>query len=326
MFRWLRSGNPYLVIILLVYAIGIKYYYLIHPQPPLLDPLADGGIYRYLLRRLQTLPWGPGMFTILAFMLLYAEAIILNGIVNRFRLLPAAGYFPAFCYLLFTSFFPQWNVFSAPLIANLILLILLPGMMNLYAAPQPRSRAFSLGFLAGIAALIYSPVLLLLLLIWIALAVSRPFRPAEWILVLMGLLCPYYFLGTILFLLDKLSLNHIISFRMLGYPHLLAAPWVFGGVIFILIWFLYGNIRMQADLMKMMIHVRKCWQILLAFAILAVFLPFLPDTFSFTGWLIAFLPMSVFIALAFWHIHSRWLALLIHLCAVVYVLLIQWVY
>lgn len=326
MFRWLRSGNPYHIIFLLVYAIVIKYYYLIHPLAPVLDPHSDGGLYPYILQKLQELHFGAGAFALLAFILLFIQAVLLNSIINRFKLLPGSGYFPAYCFLLFTSFSAQWNVFSAPLLANVVLLAMLPQLFDLYTTQRPRSRAFSLGFLAGFASLLYTPVLILILLIWIALLVSRPFRLAEWILVLMGLLCPYYFLGTILFLLDKLTLSHIIAFPLLSYPHLLSHPWLLGGIIWCIIWFLYGNFKMQQAHMKMLIHVRKCWLILLAFSLVALTLPFLPGTFSLTGWLVALLPMCGFTAMALWHVNKTWFTLLIHLSALVYIFLIQWVY
>lgn len=327
MFRWLRSGNPYHVIILLVYAICIKYFYLVHPLPVVAHPESEGGLYRYILHYLQGLSFGPVSFALLAFILLFIEAILLNTVVNRFKLLPANSYFPAFCYLLFTSFFPEWNVFSAPLLANLLLVVILPQLLNLYSAQQPRSSAFSLGFFMGIGGLIYAPVLAMLALIWIALLVSRPFRLAEWVVAVVGVLCPYYFLCTILFLLDKLSvIPTLVPAPALSYPDLLPYPWVLGGAVFLLIWFLYGNIRMQQDHMKMMIHARKCWQILLAFVTTGFILAFLPDRFSFSGWLVAFLPMAVFIAMAFWHIQKGWLAMAVHLCALAYVFVVQWVY
>lgn len=325
-FRWLRSGTPYHAIFLLVYAIIIKYYYIAHPLPPVADPQADGGLYLYLLNGLKHLDLGTGAFAVLAFALLFIQALLLNSAVNRYKLLPGSGYFPAFCFLLFTSFFPEWNTFSAPLVANVILLIMLPQLFELYSTKQSKSASFSLGFLAGLSALIYMPLLILLLLIWVALLVSRPFRLAEWILVLMGMLCPYYFMGTVLFLTNNLDLAHFMPLPGLSYPRLSASPWILAGMALLILWFLIGSFRMQQDYMKMFIHVRKCWQILLAFIVVALALPFLPDAFSFSGWMIVFLPMSIFIAIGFWHIKKGWLALLIHGSALLYIFLIQWIY
>jgi hypothetical protein len=326
-FRWLRTGNPYNVLLLLVYAIVIKYYFLLHPAPPLSHPPSDGPLYPFLVSWLRDqAALSNAAFGILTFILLFIEALLLNGTVNRFRVMPGSNYFPAFCFLLFSSFFIEWNTFSAPLVAGFLLLILLNQLFQLYATQQSRSKAFGLGFIAGTASLFYLPVLGLLLLIWITLLISRPFRLAEWILAIAGLICPYYFLGTGLFLTDQLHLLTALPLPKLSYPHLTTAYWLLAGMILLIWWFLFGSIRLQQDYMKMMIHTRKCWQILLVFICLGLALPFLPDTFSFAGWLVAFLPMTVFIAMGFWHIRKSWLALCVHLSALVYIFLLQWVY
>lgn len=327
MFRWLRTGNPYNVLALLVYAIVIKYHYLLYPPVVIPAPGSDGPFYTWLTGLMQhTAGFSSEAFTITAFGLLFFEALLINSILNRFRVLPGNSYFPAFCFLLFSSFFPEWNTFSAPLLASVILLGFLAQLFQLYATGQSRSKSFSLGFLGGVASLVYLPALGLVLLIWIALMVSRPFRLAEWILALAGMICPWYFLATALFLTDRLGLLAILPVPTLSYPHLTTAYWLAAGMILVIWWFLFGSIRLQQDYMKMMIHIRKCWQILLAFVCLGIALPFLADTFSISGWLIPFLPMTAFIALGFWHIRKSWLTWVVHLSALVYLFLFQWVY
>lgn len=312
---------------LVLYAIVIKYYFLLHPLPAVDASVSDGPLYTWLK---DVLLHQAGLsslgFGLVAFALLFLEALLVNSILNRFRILPGNSYFPAFCFLLFSSFFAEWNVFSAPLVACLILLAFLAQLFQLYATDQSRSKSFSLGFLGGLAALIYLPAFGLVLLIWITLLLSRPFRLAEWILALAGMICPCYFLATILFLTGRLGLLSAIPLPTLSYPHLTTAYWLLAGMILLIWWFLFGSIRLQQDYMKLMIHIRKSWQILLAFVCLGVALPFLAGAFSFSGWLIAFLPMSAFIALGFWHIRKTWLALAVHLTALTYIFLFQWVY
>lgn len=327
MFRWLKTGNPYNVLLLLIYAIVIKYHFLLHASAPALQPSADGWLYPFLVNLLQhQAGLSDTGFSIIAFIILFLEAILLNSIVNRFRILNGNNYFPAFCFLLFSSFFKEWNVFSAPLITNLLVLAILFQSFQLYNTDQSRSKSFSLGFLSGLASLLYMPLLGLLLLVWIALLLTRPFRPAEWILAIMGILCPYYFLITILFLAGSLPLLSGMRYPQFGYPHLVTSYWVLVGMIMLIWWFLVGSLRLQQDYMKMLINIRKCWQILLAFVCIGLALPFLPDHFSISGWLIALIPMTVFLAIGFRHIKRGWVATLAHLIALVYIFLFQWIF
>jgi hypothetical protein len=294
---------------------------------PLVEPAMDGWLYPYLVHWLQdSAGFTAGWFTAAAFLVLFIQALLLNGIVNRFRIIPGSSYFPAFCFLLFSSFFRVWNRFSAALVAGLFLLAVLAQLFRLYASDQSRARSFNLGFLLGVASLFYLPALGLLPLVWISLLITRPFRLAEWILALAGIVCPYYFLGTILFLAGHLALLKTVPFPFLSYPVLHGAYILSAGMAMLIWWFLFGSLRLQQDYMKMLIQTRKCWQVLLAFLCVSLFLPFLPNIFSISGWLAAFIPLSVFIALGFWHIRRGWIASLVHLSALAYVFLIQWVY
>lgn len=327
MFRWLRTGNPYNVVLLLIYAIVIKYRFLLHASGPLVQHSADGWFYPYLVEILQQ---KAGLsdtgFAIIAFLLLFFEALLLNSIVNRFRVLNGNNYFPAFCFLLFSSFFQEWNTFSAPLIANLPVLAVLYQSFQLYSTQKSRSKTFSIGFLTGLATLLYMPVVGLLILVWIALLLSRPFRLAEWILVIIGILCPYYFLATALFLANRIHLLSGLIYPEFGYPHLATSYWLMAGMILLIWWFLVGSIRLQQDYMKMLIQTRKCWQILLAFVCIGLILPFLPDDFSISGWLVAFIPLTVFLSIGFFHIRRGWIATIVHLMVLAYIFLFQWKY
>ena len=327
MFRLLRTGNPYNVLLLLIYAIVIKYYYLLHGAGPVIQSTADGWLYPYIVHWLQQKAELSHLgFSILVFIILFIEALLLNSIFNRFRILQTNNFFPAFCFLLFSSFFKEWNVFSAPLITNFLMLAFLYQSFQLYSTPQSRSRAFSMGFITGLASLLYMPAVGLLLLIWIALLLSRPFHLAEWILAVTGIICPYYFLFIILFLAGRLPLALQLSYPKFGYPHLETSYWMLAGMILLIWWFLYGSLRLQKDYMKMLIHIRKCWQILLAFVCVGLILPFLPDDFSFSGWQIAFLPITAFLSFGFLHIRRSWVATLVHVSALAYLFLFQWVY
>ncbi len=326
MFRWLRTGNPYTFFHLLLYSLVIKFYYLSHPAGPLVAPLSDGLLYEWIVRWLkEEAGFGPAGFTVTSFIVLFVEATVLNTQVNRFRVLPGVSFFVAFCFLLFSSFFISWNVFSAPLVAGLFMLLLVRQFFRLYDHPTGRTAAFNLGLIVGMAGLIYLPALVLLLLVWFALLVSRPFRLAEWILVVVGLLCPYYFVATFLFLTDQLSVFATFPLPGFSLPETHYSYWVVGGLTGLLAYFLYGGLRLQQIYPKMLIHTRKSWTILLAFLIIGLALPFIPNRFQIAGWLIAFVPMTVIIACGLWHVKKRWFGLLLHLVALAFVFFLQWV-
>jgi hypothetical protein len=117
-----------------------------------------------------------------------------------------------------------------------------------------------------------------------------------------------------------------LSYPEFGYPHLEVSYWLLAGMILLIWWFLYGSLHLQKDYMKMLIHTRKCWQIMLAFVCIGLILPFLPDDFSFSGWQIAFIPITAFLSIGFLHIRRGWIATVVHLSALAYIFLFQWIY
>ena len=325
MFRWLRTGNPSTFIYLLLYTLVVKFFYLTHPVAALLSPASDGLLYGPLVRFLrQQVGLGPLGFTVLSLFVILLLAVMLNFQVNKFRLLPGASYYPAFCFIVFSSFFSFWNVFSAPLVAAVPLLLVLRELLGLFDHPSGRTAAFNMGLFVGLAGLFYMPALALLLLIWFALLTARPFRLAEWILAVVGVLCPFYFAATVLFLTDNLALFAAQPLPGISIPETAYSYWIIGATAGLLVYFLYGSLRLQQEYSKMLIHIRKAWVLVLAFVIISLALPFLPDVFDLDGWLVAFLPMSLIIACGFWHVRKKGFALLLHLLALAFVLYLQW--
>ncbi len=325
MFQWLRSGNPYTFIYLLFYALIVKFYYLTHPVEPVFSAPSDGLAYKPFVHWLEnTLHVGAEGFTICAILLILVEGIVLNAQINRFHILPGTTHFTAFSFILFSGFLDSWNAFSAPLVAGMFMLALVYQLFKLYDTPRPRATAFNLGLTVGFASLLYFPAMALLLVVWFSFVSMRPFRLSEWILALLGVLCPYYFIATIFFLTGHWDWMKEIPIPGFSIPKLVYSYWILSGMTGLLLYFIYGSFRLQQDYTKMLIHIRKSWTALLAFLIVALVLPFLPDVFRVDGWFIAFIPMSIFIACGFFHIKKRGLGWFLHLLALGFVLYIQW--
>ncbi|MBK8608235.1 MAG: hypothetical protein IPN82_15990 [Chitinophagaceae bacterium] len=103
-------------------------------------------------------------------------------------------YFPGMAYLLITSLFPEWNYFSAPLIVNTILLFVLSGLFNAYNQQNAKGSIFNIGLALGISTFFFFPSITFIVWILFSMAIMRPFRLNEWVLCLVGLTTPFYFM------------------------------------------------------------------------------------------------------------------------------------
>ena len=76
-------------------------------------------------------------------------------------------------------------------------------MSGLYSNQKPKAALFNIGIAIGVCTFFYFPSLAFAALIIFGLAITRPFKLAEWLIALLGIITPYYFLLAIVFLTDK---------------------------------------------------------------------------------------------------------------------------
>ena len=239
-------------------------------EPPVIYSSSNDGLIYLLLNKLTFLP-------AIAIALLYhaivlLQALRLNYALNDLRMYPRQGYTTALAYVLLTAFVPTWNNISAALVMNSMIIWLLFRIMRLYNNSSPRSLVFNIGMITGCTVLLYYAALPVVLLSFIALGVFRPFRFNEWLILLLGILTPFYFLGGYLFWNDRLEITlqqlSIFDIQVIRPANLAMNITTFSlaglGII-------SGIYLWQANSGRMVIQVRKNWIIL--FFMVVLFIP-----------------------------------------------------
>ena len=252
---------------LTVVSIGTRLFFL--QQPPVINSSSDDGLIYWVLSRLTFMP--AVAIALLYHAIIILQALRLNYALNDLRMYPRQGYTTALAYVLLTALVPVWNNLSAALVINSMVIWLLFRIMKLYNSSSPRSLVYNIGMIAGCTVLLYFPSLPVVLVSFIALAVFRPFRFNEWLILLLGILTPFYFLGGYLFWNDRLEtvlqqLN-IFDLQIIRPPNLAMNMLTFslaglGIVSGIYLW--------QANSGRMVIQVRKNWIILFFMVILFI--------------------------------------------------------
>ncbi len=294
-----------------------------HPQVPV-PQKGDGFLFKELLLKLQ--PPGvqtPVIYPCITYILLFSQAIIFNKLINDQKLMQRSNYLPAMSYLLITSMFNEWNVLSAPLVINTLLIWVWASLSTLFNNTKPKSVLYNIGLMVGLSTFFYFPSLAFALLIIFGLIVSRPFILAEWIVAALGILTPYYFLFAYLFLSDKLSGYRLPKFQI-SYPHFHQNYWELAGVCLILLAFIVGFFSVQANYIKLIVQVRKRWSLILLYLLVAIVVPFINATHTFEYWILAAIPLSAYIGAAFYYPVKRWLPVLLHLMMVIVVIIISY--
>ncbi len=318
-----KANNSYNNFLLLIYGFLLKLSIFLHPQVPAPQQI-DGFLYKALLKWLQPIGGGlPVIYPFIAFVLLYTQAVTFNKLVNDHRIMQRPNYLTGMSYLLITSMFVEWNVLSSPLIINTLLIWVWAKMSGLYNSPKPKTALFNIGIAIGISTFFYFPSLAFAALIIFGLALTRPFKLAEWIIALLGIITPYYFLLAIVFLTDKWQ-----GYRFPGFavtlPVFNQTHWAYAAIVIVLFASVIGIFFIQQNFRRQLIQARKSWNLIFLYLLVALFVPFINATHTFDYWILCAVPLSAFLGAAFLYPARNWFPWLLHWLMVAFVIIVSY--
>ena len=200
-----KQKSPGNVAVLFIFGLLLKLPLFLYPKPAV-TTINDGQLYQWLI---GGLPERNSMVcSVIAFVLLYGQALMVNFMVSEYRMIAKQNYLPAMAYLLVTTLLPEWNYLSSPMISNTLIIWMFIYLFSLYNSPVSKAQVYNIGLIAGINSYIYFPSIVFVLCILLGLIILKPFRLNEMILFLLGCLTPYYFYGVYLFLTDQFNFKN----------------------------------------------------------------------------------------------------------------------
>jgi hypothetical protein len=308
-----RSQSPLTYVLLFVYGLILRLSAFLDPSPPVLGSDTDGFLYSRLLAPLASgggLP--PLAGSLLAYLLVFAQAMMLDGMMNRERLLGQPGHLPAMSYLLVSAMVPDWCRLSAPLVANTLVVPVISLASNCLNNRKAGALMFYAGLLTGLAALVHFPTVLLILLPYFAIVSLGPFGSVVWWLAFTGFLLPYYYAFSLQFLLSEWDPGAVWkAFRPtlpgVGAPG--TGPWTW---VALLLPLAAGFWHMNRQVFRMLIRSRKCWNLFTVQVALASAVPFLFPSQGAAIWISMVPGLSAFHANAYMRPRRRWVPELIH--------------
>ncbi len=318
-FKQKAPGN---IALLFIFGLLIKLPLFVAPKAAVSTPL-DGKLYQWVTAALQGQV--PVVVSIVAFALLYIQALQLTNMVNEYRMIAKPTFLPGMAYLLITSLLPEWSYLSAALMANTFVLWAFIKLFELYNIQAANSKIFNVGLLLGIASFFFFPSFLFAVSVLIGLMILRPFRLNELVLLLFGIATPFYFYAVYLFLTDQLSLPTLFPHITFRVPVLKNSIWQVGSTLLLGIPFLAGGFYIQTHLRKMLIQARKTWSITLLYLLLAILIPFTNNTFTYTSWVIAAAPFAAFHACTYYYPLRKWLPVVLFYLMLAFILVQQFV-
>lgn len=267
-------------------------------NPILLVDKTDGILSILLSNYLTNI--SPTFLFIVYQVIIVLQAVRLNMVLTDFRMFQSTNYTTAMTYILLTGMISEWSSISAALISNSLVLWIFILLSRLYNNQTPRTLLFNIGMLVSLTIIAYHPTAILIMVVLFALAVVRPFRPAEWILLLMGIILPYYFLGAYLFVTDQLvTIKQYLPILQLHFPVAHPNQWLWISLGYLLVILLVGIFNWQQFINRMVIQIRKNWGVMMVLLLILVIAPFVFKGSDMDTAILCLIPLSAFVANAF---------------------------
>jgi len=259
---------------------------------------ADGILSAFLKNYITLIFSGLLVFIYHAFVIL--QSLSLNHLFTNHRMYSRANYLPAMVYILLTGVFTEWSSFTPALIANTILIWFFAKTIRLYNTHNPKALLFNIGLLTGVSIILYHPLVLLVPVAFFALMILRPFVLTEWLVLVMGIIFPFYLLASYLYFTDRLhTMKSYIPQWYINLPYIENKIVFFITVATIIIVLLTGLFYWQQENRRLLIQVRKNWVVLLAMLFVLLPLPFISKNAGIESLILCIVPGSPLIAKGF---------------------------
>jgi hypothetical protein len=176
-------------------------------------------LYKYLLGWSNT---SPILSTALALVFILFEAFWLVNLNTRFILINNRTYLPAVFFIILTGLIPQAQQFNPAIVASFFLILFFENLLDSYRNNNTAYQFFNAALFLGIGSLFYPFLSIYIILLWIGLAVFRPFYWREWLFSILGFLLPVTFSFSYYYLVLNNPLaffNSITEILFLTIPH-----------------------------------------------------------------------------------------------------------
>ncbi|HEX2935082.1 MAG TPA: DUF6427 family protein [Bacteroidales bacterium] len=151
----------------------------------------------------ELIPVGSFLGTSIALLLVIAQAFLLVRLNTRFNLINNRTYMPAIMFVLLTATITDLQRLNPVIFSGFFLLLGMELMFSGYQKGKVAYEFFTASFFISLGATFYPYLLFFIFIVWVSLAILRPFNWREWLFSLMGFLLPWLFVFSYYYLIHN---------------------------------------------------------------------------------------------------------------------------
>jgi hypothetical protein len=185
-----------------------------------LRPFFDAGISRAfpfdsdpmpLYHLLTLVLWHNHYFRVLfAFIFVIFTGFLLVRLNTRYIIITERTNLPALFFILLSSSIVGLNRLNPVIFGALFLLLAIDRILESYKQEGLSYRYFEAALLLAIGSLFYANLIFFVIILWVALALFRPFHWREWVFTILGIAIPYLFLFSYYYL-NNISFSESVT-------------------------------------------------------------------------------------------------------------------
>lgn len=188
-------------ILLLFYTFIVRIFSLIA------NPVWEGEAYGIIsFRILEALDSSAVLQNILAILLLFFQAALINRLYITNRMPDVNTLFPGMFYILLCSLFPEFLYLSPILIGNTFFIVSITSVLYSYKKIELSGFLFNGGFWLALASVFYFPFIYFLPFLFVSVAILRILKLKDILQVLSGVVAVYFLVFSMSYLSDNVNL------------------------------------------------------------------------------------------------------------------------
>jgi hypothetical protein len=324
---FIKHNRAISIVILPIALIILWIYGFLHPVVPLTEHAAP--LYKLLVSGVEQYPF---LITLLSFLLILCEALLINYIISKNEIINTTTYLPALVYVVLMSLQPEMFSLHPIVIANLFMLLAMYKLMQTYRKETAYSEAFDTGFFISLACLFYIPSIVFLLLLWVGLIIIRPFIWREWIISTIGFALPWTYLIFAYFWVNKLdTLQYdalyytlIVPAKSLSTIHFSYSEYLQVFLLLLAAFFTSG--RFLRDFNKGTVRLRSNLSVILYFFVFSIISIIFAPEYSIPYLSFLSIPFSILFSSYLLFAKKEWMAELLFLLLIISVFINQFIH
>lgn len=324
MLNFFKSNNPGVVVFYIIYLVAFRLCFFFMPL--------DGGfvfthteplsqlVFTGLKSPLLHFAW---LSPVLSGVLCFAQALLINDIVNENKVLSKKNYLAGLLFIIVFSFFKESLLLTPASLALTFVILSIRTLFSLIRKEKAFGDVFDVGFLIALAGLFYFPAMLFVLFAFIGLGIIRAFAYRDWIIILLGFMAPFIVVFTWYFWFDKAG--QLLPDMANVHGRLWLAGFAFKPLDYLLfgalmLFMVAALVLLPGALYSSLIQVRKFSTALITLMFLIAVAFVLQQTVHLSHWVLLSLPLAIIFSMVLMQIKNKLVSEVIHLILILLVL------